>query len=408
MGVAKGAGEHVIDQALLERKGCGGQSGLRCKSGRADGRSYKRFSEPATEAGCTGRRESGFQKLAARWMIHSNTSMEAWRPKSAQKKTESWAATSVELVQVNLGIPHLGGLHQFIPGDFAPLVSGGARHHAGKGRFGALGGLTMEMAGGDALDEGLLFFRIGELEVGGEVSGDREFFRLGRILRGRSGGLPGLIAPDAQRAFVGRLGGSFGAEEAFGDVPPTLGKLRGAEGNVDAIGIVKDGVVISVDVAVGRAPLAPASRGSLQGMSLENPVANVDDVNVLLHNDVAGKNAVIQPVAEATLCVRGVRPGGPVNVAGEIVSFAADDFAKSSSMDTTNHFHKRRAIADLESDIETELDFGALADFDHLQRTGHIDGHALFETNMFTAGHDNRNVAGAEESARGRDARRAP
>jgi hypothetical protein len=129
-------------------------------------------------------------------------------------------------------------------------------------------------------------------------------------------------------------------------------------------------------------------------MSLENPVANVDDVNVLLHNDVAGKNAVIQPVAKATLCGGGVRPGGPVNVAGEIVSFAADDFAKRSGMNATNHFHKRRAIADLESDIETELAFGALADFDHLQRTGHIDGHGLFEINMFTAGDDNLQVAG--------------
>src|SRR5260370_37120228 len=70
-------------------------------------------------------------------------------------------------------------------------------------------------------------------------------------------------------------------------------------------------------------------------------------------------------------------------------------------MDTTNHFHNRRAIADLESDIETELAFGALADFDHLQRTGHIDGHGLFEINMFTAGHDNLQVAGMIVRRRG-------
>src|SRR6266567_9586970 len=252
----------------------------------------------------------------------------------------------------------------------------------------------MEIAAGDAGNEGLLFFRVGELEIGSKVSGNREFIGLGRILRGRCGGLPAFIAPNAQGALVRRLRSPFGAEETFGYIPPTLGKLRGAEGNVNAIGIVKEDVVIPVDVAVGGAALAPARRRSLQGMSLENPVANVDDVNVLFHDDVAGKSAVIQPVAEATLGRGGVGPGGPVNVAGEIVSFTADNLAKRSGMDATNHFHEGRAIADLESNVKAELAFGMLADLDDFERAGHIDGYRLFKINVFTASDDSIQVPG--------------
>ena len=48
-------------------------------------------------------------------------------------------------------------------------------------------------------------------------------------------------------------------------------------------------VVISVDIAViGRTTLAFPRRGSFYGMVFENPVADVNDVNVLFDDDVAG------------------------------------------------------------------------------------------------------------------------
>src|SRR5438445_227051 len=97
-------------------------------------------------------------------------------------------ASSTQLVQVNLWIPHLFRLHQLVPSDLASGVSGGARHHAGKGGFRALGGLIMEITVRDALDKGLLLFRIGELEIGGETSRHRKRLSLRLILRGEGGG----------------------------------------------------------------------------------------------------------------------------------------------------------------------------------------------------------------------------
>src|SRR5208282_1710770 len=155
------------------------------------------------------------------------------------KKAGAGVASLAQSIQINLGIPHLDGLHQFIPGDFALLVSGGTRHHAGKCGFGALRSLIVVFAARDAFHESFLLFRIGKFEIGVEIPGGREFLALRFICIGHERSLPWFIAPNAQRARVGRLRRSFGAEEALGNIPPALCKLRGAESDFDAIGIME-------------------------------------------------------------------------------------------------------------------------------------------------------------------------
>src|SRR6266550_116077 len=85
------------------------------------------------------------------------------------EKQRSKIATSPQLIQVNLRIPHLGGLQVFVPGNLVSLVRSGARHHAGQGGFGALGGLIVEITAGNAFDERFLF-----LGGRGPVYGDCE------------------------------------------------------------------------------------------------------------------------------------------------------------------------------------------------------------------------------------------
>src|SRR5216684_2168335 len=110
-----------------------------------------------------------------------------------------------QFVQVDLRIPNLGGLQEFVPSDLASLVCRGARHHARKRGLGALGRLVMEIAAANALDERLLLFRIGELQIGSKASGDRERLTLRLVLRRRASGLPRFVAPNAERAGVRRL-----------------------------------------------------------------------------------------------------------------------------------------------------------------------------------------------------------
>src|SRR5229473_3247777 len=59
-------------------------------------------------------------------------------------------------VQINFWVIDFVRLHQLIPGDLASRIRSGARHHARKRGLRAFGCLIMEIAAGDAFDEGLL------------------------------------------------------------------------------------------------------------------------------------------------------------------------------------------------------------------------------------------------------------
>src|SRR5215470_10930198 len=138
-------------------------------------------------------------------------------------------------------------------------------------------------------------------------------------------------------------------------------------------------------------------------MRLENPVADINDVNVLLDDDVAGEHAVVHPVAEAALGGRGVGPSGPVEVAAQVVGFAAGDFAESSRMNAANHFDERGAIANLEANVEAELAFGALANVDDFFRAGDIHSDWLFEIDVLARRDDGFEVLRMKIRRRGDD-----
>ena len=142
-------------------------------------------------------------------------------------------------------------------------------------------------------------------------------------------------------------------------------------------------VVISVGVPVIRgAALPTASGGRLQRMGFEDPVADVNHVNILFDDDVARKRAIVDPIAQATFGRRRVGPGWPLDVAGKIISFPTDNLAKGAVMDAPDHFDEWRAIANLEPDIQAELSFGVLADFNHFQCSGNINRDGLFKIDV--------------------------
>src|SRR5215472_9471330 len=114
-------------------------------------------------------------------------------------------------------------------------------------------------------------------------------------------------------------------------------------------------------------------------MRFENPVADVDDVDVLLHDNVAGQNSVANPVTEPHFFGRRLRPIGTVDVAGEIMGFAADDFTDGAVMDAADKFDEGRTIADLEANIQAELSFRALADVDDSECSWDVDRDGLFK-----------------------------
>src|SRR6266446_1014108 len=291
--------------------------------------------------------------------------------------------TSPQLVQVNSRVQHVGRLHDRVPCHLTIFVCRRARQNARYRRLRSFVSLIVKSSARYAIYKRFLFLAVSEFQIGSEVSGDREDLRLRFVFRRRHGSLPRLIAPDSERSGVRRLRNAFCAEETLGDIPPAFGELRGAERHVDIVGIVEEHVVVSVRVAVrSRTPESAPGCGCPQRMPFENPVTYVDHVNVLLDDDVAGKRAVINPVAQAALGGRCVGPSRAIDVAGEVVCFAADDVAERAAVNAPDKLHKRRAVADLEADVEAELAFRALADFDDTQCAGYIDSHGLLKVDV--------------------------
>jgi hypothetical protein len=67
---------------------------------------------------------------------------------------------------------------------------------------------------------------------------------------------------------------------------------------------------VVVDIAGIRAYFAPTRARGLHRMPLQHPVANVDGVNILFHDDVAGQDAVENPVAQSAFDGRSIGPVG--------------------------------------------------------------------------------------------------
>ena len=112
-----------------------------------------------------------------------------------------------------------------------------------------------------------------------------------------------LFAPyDLDRARVRNGGRAFGAENAQACFKHSVvAELRGGKREMHVVGIeVVDLVVVPAVAGVGEDVAASGGRG-LERARAENPVAQVDDVNVLLDQNVSGERAVPEPVAEAVL-----------------------------------------------------------------------------------------------------------
>ncbi len=70
------------------------------------------------------------------------------------------------------------------------------------------------------------------------------------------------------------------------------------------VGISIDNLVVIPGVAGIRDDIASSGCECFDRMALKNPVTNIDDVDILLHEDAARERLVPQPVANAKLVWR--------------------------------------------------------------------------------------------------------
>jgi hypothetical protein len=132
--------------------------------------------------------------------------------------------------------------------------------------------------------------------------------------------------------------------------------------------------------------VAAAGGDGLDGMAAEDPVADVDDVDVLLEEDVAGEHAVPEPVAKADFIGGHARPGVVYGCRRVVVGGDAGELAERAGVDAVDDLDEGRRAADLETDIDTGLAVDALGDLKGFAGLRDIDADRLFAVGMLAAG----------------------
>src|SRR5690242_2810168 len=181
------------------------------------------------------------------------------------------------LLQINSRLPLLLRRHLRLPRHFLPRVRRCPRHHAAHRGLHSLRRLVVEFPARDALHKQPLFLRVRLLQVRREFPRRRKSLR---VLHRNQRRLPSFVSPDPQRPCVWRLRRSLRPEKPFRHVPPALGELRRAERHVHSIGIIEHHIVISEDISILRPAQPPACRRALHWMRFQNPVADIDHVDV--------------------------------------------------------------------------------------------------------------------------------
>src|SRR5690606_4571788 len=175
--------------------------------------------------------------------------------------------------------------------------------------------------------------------------------------------LPRLITPDAERTGIRRLGNAFAAEESLIHAPPPLIELGRTETYVDIVWIGVDNVEMVIAVTMIISNLTSASSRRSYRVSPENPITDIDSMNILFNDDIAGEDSVVDPVTKPALFRCCTRPVGPVNGGPKIVGLPGSDRAECTIVNSPHEFHKRRCVANLESDVKSLFILRLLADF---------------------------------------------
>src|SRR6185503_15524647 len=128
---------------------------------------------------------------------------------------------------------------------------------------------------------------------------------------------------------------------------------------------------------------------------------DVDDVDVLLDDDVAGERDVVDPVAQATRRGRRVGPLGPLDRRSEVVDLARDGRPDLAGMHAPGELDVWRGVADLEAYREAQLPRARLLpERHHRLRAGHVDGDRLLEVDVLAGADGGLEVRGMEPGRR--------
>ncbi len=284
-----------------------------------------------------------------------------------------------------MGAEFEGGIPDLVPGYGFAAVGGLAAHDAGEGGFGDTAGFIDGVALADAIDEVDVFLFVG----------------VGVGVAEAPGSAFGWLDP------IAAVTGAFGAEDGFFDFVVAVIDLAALAEHADAVGVFEfDGEVV-VDMAIdgGGTGLAPAEAGGADGVGLEDPVDDIEVMDVLFDDVITAEPGEVVPVAELPFDI------GPAGFTVDDPDFATvpvgagfDDIADGAVLEAFDGFEVTGLVSALGTggDAEAFL-FGEFTGFDHEACALGVDGGGFFDEDVLACLDGGHELGGAEVGRGGED-----
>src|SRR5262249_41902299 len=143
-----------------------------------------------------------------------------------------------------------------------------------------------------------------------------------------------------------------------------------------------DLVVVPAVAGMGQ-DIAASSSCGLQWARAEQPVAKIDDVDILLDKYVSGEGSVPKPIAEAVFVCRGSGAGLLLRSRCVVVGSNGGDLAQRTCFDSLGDGSDRRRTATLEAHIDALPRLHAFCDYERLPGLADVDADGLFAIDVF-------------------------
>ena len=141
-------------------------------------------------------------------------------------------------------------------------------------------------------------------------------------------------------------------------------------------------LVVIPGISGMRNNISSAGARRLDGVRLQRPVADVDQMNRLLDNDIARQHPIPIPAANSEFIRRHVGHGKIADPRRVIVCGDGANLPQRALLNVPDHLHKRRCASNLEADFQADMSLCALANLEGLFRLRHVYADWLLAVNV--------------------------
>src|SRR5665213_1643437 len=154
---------------------------------------------------------------------------------------------------------------------------------------------------------------------------------------------------------------------------------------MDIFRVGKCNLIVVKRVPGMRNNVSSTSASCLDGMRLKGPVADIDQMDRLFDDNIAGQREIPVPTADSEFVRGHVWHRGITDTGRVVICSDGADFSQGACLNTTDELDEGRRAADLETNFEAHMPLGTFANLQSLFCLGDIHSYRLLAVDMLAA-----------------------